>query len=595
MRTLSLLLACPALLSAQSTLFKNVRVFDGMTATASRDVLVRDGKVAQIGANLAAPTGARVIDGAGKTLLPGFIDSHTHTMGNTSLSTALMFGVTTELDMFSEVDGAAKNRAEQKAGPVTTRADFFSAGTLVTVPKGHGTEYSIQIPTILSADSAQIFVDARIKEGSDFIKIVHDDGHTYGLSWTPMPKETMRALTAAARKRGKVSVVHVGAFEGARMAIESGADGLAHLFVDREPSADFGQLLASRKAFAIPTLTVLMSITGTPGAGELANDPRFSAYLTRQDLTLLKAAFPKRPGSTSSYAAAEATVRQLRAAKVPILAGTDAGNPGTAHGAAMHREIELLVKAGLTPTEALASATSIPARTFKLADRGRIATGLHADLLLVNGDPTADITATRDIIGVWKRGVEVDRNAFVAMVAQENAAYGTKPSNLGDGGISDFDDGTMSARFGSGWATSDDAMAGGKSTAKIAVVDGGASGSPKALSISGTISPAFQQPWAGAMFSPGKQVFQPTDLSSKKELRFWAKGDGKTYRVFIFAESKGYQPLTQTFVAGSEWKEYVFPISAFSGIDGHDIMAIIFGGGPAAGAFDFRIDNVSLR
>jgi hypothetical protein len=261
----------------------------------------------------------------------------------------------------------------------------------------------------------------------------------------------------------------------------------------------------------------------------------------------------------------------------------------------MHRELELLVKAGLTPTEALASATSVPAKTFRLADRGRIATGLYADLLLVNGDPTTDITATRDIAGIWKRGVEVDRRAFGAAIAQDNATYGAKPTNLADGLISDFDDGKMSARFGSGWATSDDAMAGGKSTSKIAVADGGASGSAKSLSISGTISAAFAQPWAGAMFSPGKEVFQPADLSSKKELRFWAKGDGKTYRLFIFAENKGYVPLTQTFVAGAEWKEYVFPFAVFSGIDGHDIMAIVFGGGPAAGPFEFRIDNLSLR
>jgi imidazolonepropionase-like amidohydrolase len=595
MRTLAALFAFPALLGAQSaTLFHNVRVFDGNSAIAARDVLVRDGKIAQIGAKLPTPAGAQVIDGTGKTLLPGLIDSHTHAWAN-ALSTALMFGVTTELDMFSTGDFAATMRAGQNAGPVTNRADLLSAGTLVTVPKGHGTEYGVAIPTILSPDSAQIFVDARIKEGSDYIKIVHDDGHTYGMSLPPMPKETMRALVAAAHKRGKLAVVHIGDLDGARMAIEAGADGLAHLFVDRDPSPDLGRLFASHKAFAIPTLTVLMSITGTPGAGTLVDDPRMNAYLSKQELTLLKQAFPKRPGATSSYAAAEATVRQLHLAKVPILAGTDAGNPGTAHGAALHRELELLVKAGLTPSEALASATSVPAKTFKLTDRGRIAAGMFADLLLVNGDPTTDITATRDIAGVWKRGVEVDRKAFGATIAQENASYGAKPANLADGLISDFDNGTMSARFGSGWATSDDAMAGGKSTSKIAVVDGGASGSTKSLAITGTISPAFAQAWAGAMFSPGKEVFQPTDLSSKKELRFWAKGDGKTYRVFVFAENKGYAPLTQTFVAGAEWKEYVFPFSAFSGIDGHDIMAIVFGGGPTAGPFEFRIDNLSLR
>ena len=87
----------------------------------------------------------------------------------------------------------------------------------------------------------------------------------------------------------------------------------------------------------------------------------------------------------------------------------------------------------------------------------------------------------------------------------------------------------------------------------------------------------------------------PTNLSSKKELVFWAKGDGKTYRVMAFSESKGYMPLIVTFVAGSEWKEIVIPISSFGGIDGHDLMGIAWVGGPQPGPFAFRIDDVRLR
>lgn len=591
-----LLLATPALLSAQApVLFHDVRVFDGSSVFEHRDVLVRNGKIEQIATRITPPSGVRTVEGAGKTLLPGLIDSHTHAFG-AALNTALVFGVTTELDMFSDVAAAKVSRAEQVAGKASSRADLLSAGTLVTVPNGHGTEYGNPIPTILSPDSAQAFVDARIAEGSDYIKIVNDDGHTYGLSWTPMSPKLLRALVDAAHKRGKLAIVHIGDLEGARAAIDAGADGLAHLFVGSAPDAGFGRFVAAHKSFVVPTLTVLMSISGTPGAGTLVNDPRMSAYLPKQDITMLKQAFPKRPGlPATSYANAEATVRQLHEAKVPILAGTDAGNPGTAHGAALHRELELLVKAGLTPIEALAAATSVPARTFRLSDRGRIAAGLRADVMLVDGDPTTDILATRNIVGVWKHGVELDRTTQAKTVAAENAAHAAVPVGLGAGDISSFDDGTPAAKFGSGWSISNDAMAGGKSTATMAVVEGGAGGTPKALAISGSISPAFNQAWAGAMFTPGQQMFQPVDLSSKKELRFWAKGDGKAYRVFIFTESKGYAPLTKTFVAGAEWTEYVFQFTAFGGSDGHDLMAIIFGGGPTPGAFEFRIDNVSVR
>lgn len=102
----------------------------------------------------------------------------------------------------------------------------------------------------------------------------------------------------------------------------------------------------------------------------------------------------------------------LAAANVRILAGTDAGNPGTAPVVSLHGELEYLVKAGLAPERALAAATSVPAAAFHLIGRGRIAPGLRADLVLVNGDATADVMATRDIVEVWKGGIPVDRESW---------------------------------------------------------------------------------------------------------------------------------------------------------------------------------------
>jgi len=577
------------------TFFHNVRVFDGDRASPNRDVLVQNGTIVRVGTGLTAPANATVVDGTGKMLLPGLIDAHTHAWGS-ALTTALAFGVTTELDMFCDTGTARAWRADQRAGKATSRADIFSAGTLVTVKGGHGTEYGSAIPTLESAKDAQAFVDARIAEGSDYIKLVYDDGRTYGSSFPTLTLEMLRAAIAAAHARGKLALVHIGDLAGARTAIDAGADGLAHLFVDRDPDPELGAFIAAHKAFVVPTLTVLKSITGVAGAGPLTEDPRFNAFLSKQELAMAKQAFPRRAGLPPvSYASAEATVKQLRAAHVPILAGTDAGNPGTAHGAALHRELELLVNAGLTPTEALAAATSIPAKIFHLGDRGRIAEGMRADLLLVAGDPTTTITATRDIVGVWKQGVPFNRSTVSEAIAAEAASQNQAPAGSEPGIVSDFDDGTTATRFGAGWSVSTDALAGGKSSAEMVVVDGGAEGSAKSLAIRGTISDAFKQAWAGAMFSPGKQVFQPANLGSKKEVRFWAQGDGKTYRVFIFAQSKGYVPLTQNFVAGAEWKEYVFPLASFDGIDGRGIMALIFGGGPQPGSFAFQIDHVTFK
>lgn len=592
------ILALPAAAAAQeapATLFRGVHVFNGERMLGQRDVLVQDGRIAQVGARISAPAGAAVIDGRGKTLLPGLIDAHTHAWGD-ALRSALAFGVTTELDMFTAVEGARAARAEQAVGRATDRADLFSAGVLVTVPRGHGTEYGMPIPTLTSADSAQAFVDARIAEGSDYIKIVYDDAHTYGMSTPTLTLEMMRAVIEATHRRGKLAIVHVGDLAGARAAIDAGADGLAHLFVDRDPDPEFGRFVARHRAFVVPTLTVLMSITGVGGAAPLADDARFQPYLAPAEIVALRQGFPRRAGAPPvSYAAAEATIRQLVAAGVPVLAGTDAGNPGTAHGSAMHREVELLVKAGMTPVQALAAATSAPADAFRLADRGRIAPGLRADLLLVDGDPSADVTATRAIAGVWKGGVRLDRDRYAAAVAEARAAA-ERPAPAAPGGlISDFETGSPAVAFGAGWMVSDDARAGGRSTGEMRVVAGGAAGTAKSLAIAGTISDALPYAWAGAMYSPGAQPMSPADLSATSGIRFWARGDGGTYRVMVFTQSKGFMPLERTFVAGTEWAEHTIPFAAFDGIDGRDLMAVIFTGGPRPGAFSFQVDQVEFR
>lgn len=107
-------------------------------------------------------------------------------------------------------------------------------------------------------------------------------------------------------------------------------------------------------------------------------------------------------------------MQQLLQAQVPLLAGTDTAHITAAlgvgaYGATLHGELKLLVEAGMTPLQALAAATSVPARTFHCSDRGLIWPGMRADLLLVEGDPTQDILATRNIVAVWKRGVQIQR------------------------------------------------------------------------------------------------------------------------------------------------------------------------------------------
>ncbi len=575
-----------------ATLFRNTRVFDGERMRPAQDVLVANGIIVRLGQSITAPVGAVIVDGTGRTLLPGLIDSHTHSFDD-ALQQAVIFGVTTHLDMFSDHAFVRARRAEQEAGRATNRADLFSSGTLVTAPRGHGTQFGLIIPTITSADSAQVFVDARIAEGSDWIKIAYDDGRAYGMGMPTVDRATLQAVIAAAKRRNKLAVVHVGDAGSARTAIDAGADGLVHLFTDASAGAGFAKRVAEQKAFVIPTLVVLKSITGVGGGAPLVDDARLRAYLLPASRSSLAQGFPRRPGApATSYAVAQSTVRALHAEGVTILAGSDAQNPGTAYGAAMHRELELLVEAGLTPVQALSSATQIPARVFSLADRGRIAPNMRADLLLVTGDPSSDITATRDIVGVWKSGVPIDRASFAQRVVTLSARAPTPAGSLENGLVSTFDAGSLTASLGM-WFPSPDNMAGGTSTGRVQVVTGGANASSHALSVTGTITNTVPYAWYGAMWTPGAPPMSPVDLSKFKGLRFNTQGDGQTYRVMVFAQSRGTAPLTRTFVAGTEWRAVELTWADF-GIDGRDVTGVVFAGGPQPGVFAFRVDGFAL-
>jgi imidazolonepropionase-like amidohydrolase len=345
------------------TALHRVRVFDGRELTEPRTVVI-DGS--SIGTD---PAGAREIDAAGATLLPGFIDAHVHLSAPEQLAELAEWGVTTALDMACwPAERVAALRAA--GGP----ADFRTAGLLAIGPGGpHARMPGMPAEAIVTTPAEAVrFVEAR--EGSDYIKGVAEAPGDGG-----PPQEALNALVDAARERGLATVLHAASVGAYRAAVASGARFVTHVpIVGRIADEDVAAMKAAGQT-AIPTLTMMAGIRS-----------RF-------------------PGGAPSDFVANAAA--LHAAGIEILAGTDAnadaGAPAAVpHGASLHDEFALLAEAGLTAAEVLRAATVGPARAFGLADRGEIRPGRRADLVLVEGDPVADLSATRAIRAVWCAGEE---------------------------------------------------------------------------------------------------------------------------------------------------------------------------------------------
>ena len=275
-------------------------------------------------------------------------------------------------------------------------------------------------------------------------------------------------------------------------------------------------------------------------------------------------------------------VRRLHAAGVRIVAGTDAPNPGTATGLSMHAELRLLDRAGLESHEALAAATSAAAEAFGIPERGRIAEGYIADLLLMRGDLEGDVSRSADIVTIWKDGYPVVREAVATAFSPEIALAPEGPV------VVDFEDG-LDAGFGSGWQVTTDAMNGGASTADLAVQDG-------ALVVSGETKAGFAFPWAGAIWFPGPQPMQALDFSGRSVLRFRTRGDGRSYTVMFFgAGAAASVPPMVPFFAGPEWAVVEIPLESFATADPSIISGLAFVAQAPLGSFAFELDDVEIR
>ncbi|GAA1024069.1 MULTISPECIES: amidohydrolase family protein [Amycolatopsis] len=399
------------------TAIANARVFDGEKSLGVQTVVLDGTRIAQVGGEI--PAGSETVDGTGATLLPGLIDAHVHSAPG-SLALALRFGVTTELEM------QGMNTRENR-GHITdddTVADVRSAGFGITPPGGHPSELMPEgfrpkwdlppvmpvMPFSTTPEEAAAFVPQLLARGSDFIKFMIDDGSVEGHPGLPcLDQATVNAGVAEAKKHGALTVAHALTVEATKMAVEAGIDGLAHVFMDQPHTAEIISLVKDAGMFVVPCISLNASLMGITGSA-LADDPRVAARLDDKWEETLRSSYNRYP--QGKLEDVYDTVRALDAAGVDVLAGTDVSMPetffgGLAHGASLHHELQYLVQAGLTPERALRAATATTARRFRLSDRGRVAEGLRADLLLVDGDPTSDISDTLNTRAIWRRGARL--------------------------------------------------------------------------------------------------------------------------------------------------------------------------------------------
>lgn len=365
---------------AADLVITNVRIFDGTRVVDADSVLIIDGRIDRLDHAIAAPSGATVV-----FCTPGLV---------------------------AELREAVRGRDDH--------ADFRSSGVGATAPGGHPSQlvqWGIypEFPTLAGLDQVESFVADRVAEGSDYLKIIIEDGSTFGIESPHLSPVVVRALVEAAHAAGLRTVAHVSTHADADLAIEAGVDGLAHLFIDRPPTADFASRVVAGGMFVTPTLSVYEAYTGVRRELGYLDHPRLAPYLDERGRKSIvpdpEHDFTMTPPTGISHQHAFAATAALHEAGVPILAGTDAATGRSVHGFTLHGELAALVDAGLPPAAALTAATAAPADAYGLADRGRIQPGLRADLLLVDGDPTVDITATRETSGVWKGGVLLDRES----------------------------------------------------------------------------------------------------------------------------------------------------------------------------------------
>jgi len=415
----------------QTVLLRDVRLIDGTGAPPREHVslLLRDGRIAAIGGpEVGAAKGVPVRDMSGKTVMPGLISAHSHlgllvddaensatayTRENVAaqLKQFERYGVTTIMSLGVNRDLVYELREELKTGRLGG-ATILTAGRGIGVPGGApglpAAADQIYRPT--TVEEARKDVDELAGHHADIVKIWVDKQHGTVPEMSP---EMYKAVIEEAHKKNLRVAAHEYALEDAKRLVADGVDVLAHSVRDQVVDDAFVQAMKQRRVWYVPTFMVDESFF------VYAEHPEFmkSKFFQQAAGPELMAKFDS-PGYAEKvnldaqtaqhrkdFSVGQQNLKRLFDAGVRVGFGTDSGAlPGRIPGFAEHHELELMVRAGLTPMQAITAATGENAKLLHALDRGTIAVGKRADLVVLDADPLIDIRNTQRISAVYHDG-----------------------------------------------------------------------------------------------------------------------------------------------------------------------------------------------
>jgi imidazolonepropionase-like amidohydrolase len=391
--------------SVPVTAFVGATIVDGTGAApvAKGVVLVSNGRITAAGPadRVTVPAGATRVDLAGKTMLPGFVNVHGHLAGSdreqlaAQLRLYARYGVTT---VFS-LGGEGVESVDLRNQPARGRARLFIAGPVV-----EGTTAAAAAETVARNAAMKV----------DWLKIRVDDNLG---TVAKMPVEAWKAAIQRGHERGLPVAAHVFYLEDAKAVLREGVDLLAHSVRDRPVDAELIKLARAREVCLSPTLMREVSTFVYESTPSFFSDPFFTRHADKTVVAQLSEPASQQQMRNSASAQrykvgleqASRNVKQLADGGVRIAMGTDTGaGVGRFQGYFEHMELEMMVKAGLTPMQAVVAATGDAARCMKKTGQiGTIQPGAWADLAVYGTSPVDDIRNTRTIEAVFVAGERV--------------------------------------------------------------------------------------------------------------------------------------------------------------------------------------------